>query len=63
MGDKLALRGAFWRAIGTLASSFGILGYVIVGVFAASWLLAVIIYRVKGYDALDGVDRIARLAD
>jgi high-affinity nickel-transport protein len=30
-----------------------VLGYVIIGVFAASWLASALIYRVKGYDSLD----------
>ena len=53
VGDKLSLRGAFWSGIGALASDFGLLGYVIVGVFVASWVIAVAIYRVRDFEALD----------
>jgi high-affinity nickel-transport protein len=53
IGDRFKLEGPFWDAIGRLNDNFGVLGYLIVGVFAASWLLSVLIYRVKGYDKLD----------
>ena len=53
IGDTFNLQGAFWDAIGALNDNFGVLGYVIIGVFAASWLLSMLIYRLKGYDALE----------
>jgi high-affinity nickel-transport protein len=53
IGDKLGLEGVFWDAIGGLNDNFGVLGYVIIGVFIASWLASVIVYRVKGYAQLD----------
>lgn len=56
VGDKLALRGRFWDGIGALASNFGSLGYLILGIFAASWVVAAVIYRLKGYHMLDTVD-------
>ena len=53
IGDVFGLEGPFWDAIGSLNDNFGVLGYVIIGVFAASWLLSVLIYRAKGYDQLE----------
>jgi high-affinity nickel-transport protein len=53
IGDTFKLEGPFWEAIGSLNDSFGVLGYVIIGVFALAWLLSVVIYRAKGYDELD----------
>ncbi|RBP09728.1 high-affinity nickel-transport protein [Roseiarcus fermentans] len=53
IGDRLKLGGPFWQAIGALNDNFGVLGYVIIGVFALAWLLSVVIYRVKRYDELD----------
>jgi high-affinity nickel-transport protein len=53
LGEKLALRGAFWEGIGRIAGSFGLLGYVIAGVFVASWIVAAVVYRARGYDALE----------
>jgi high-affinity nickel-transport protein len=53
IGDTLKLEGPFWDAISSLNENFGVLGYAIIGVFAASWLISIAIYRAKGYDALD----------
>lgn len=58
IGDKLDLQGAFWRFIGTLNDSFGMLGYIIIGIFAVSWAISVLLYRVRGFDRID-VNRIA----
>jgi hypothetical protein len=55
VGDQLGLTdgGGFWGAIGTINDNFGILGYVIVGIFAVSWLVSVVVYRVKRYDEIE----------
>ncbi len=53
IGDTFKLEGAFWDAIGALNDNFGVLGYLIIGVFAASWLVSALIYRAMGYDALE----------
>jgi nickel/cobalt transporter (NiCoT) family protein len=53
IGDTFKLEGAFWDAIGSLNDNFGALGYAIIGIFAASWLLSALIYRAKGYDRLE----------
>ena len=57
IGDQLGLtdQGVFWGAIGTINNNFGILGYLIVGAFLVSWLVSMIIYRIKGYDAINVV--------
>ncbi len=53
VADQLKLEGAFWDGIGALDDNFATLGYLIIGLFAASWLVSLAIYRLKGYDALD----------
>jgi len=53
IADQFALEGGFWRAVGALNDGFGTLGYLIIGVFAASWLVSVAIYRLKGYDLIE----------
>ncbi len=55
VADKLALKGTFWGGVAALNDSFGVLGYLILAIFAASWILAVLIYRLKGYDRLEPV--------
>jgi len=53
IGDKFKLEGPFWDAIGSLNDNFGVLGYVIIGVFAAAWLVSVLVYRARGYDSIE----------
>ena len=55
IGDQLALKGGFWEGVGALNENFGSIGFVIIGVFVASWVLSAVIYRMKGYDQL-GLD-------
>jgi nickel/cobalt transporter (NiCoT) family protein len=59
VGDKLGLaeRGGFWGWVSGLNDNFGMLGYVIVGVFILAWIISYVIYRVKGYDAIDAAAR------
>ena len=55
VADRLALKGVFWDGVAALNDSFGVLGYLIVAIFAGSWILAVLVYRLKGYDRLETV--------
>ena len=60
IADKFGLSGGVWDAVGGLSEHFGLLGYLIVGVFALSWVGSILIYRLKGYDRLEL--RVAMLA-
>jgi high-affinity nickel-transport protein len=51
--DQFNLTGPVWNLIGALNDHFGTIGYVIIGVFALSWLVSALHYRVQGYDRLD----------
>jgi nickel/cobalt transporter (NiCoT) family protein len=55
IGDQLGLTdgGGFWGAIGAINDNFGVLGYVIIGIFVLSWLGSVVFYNLKGYDDLE----------
>ena len=53
VAGKFELTGAFWDGIGALNDNFGMLGYVIVGIFIVCWVVSAIVYRVKGYDGLE----------
>ncbi|MDE3053223.1 MAG: HoxN/HupN/NixA family nickel/cobalt transporter [Gemmatimonadota bacterium] len=44
------LHGWLWRAVARLNGDFGSVGYLIVGVFVASWLISAAVYRLKGFD-------------
>jgi high-affinity nickel-transport protein len=52
IGDKLELEGRFWGLVGSLNDNLTNFGFVVVGIFIASWLISSIVYRVKGYDRL-----------
>jgi high-affinity nickel-transport protein len=53
IGGHFGLQGAFWSVIGELNGHFGVLGYVIIAVFVASWLGSALVYRLKRYDELE----------
>ena len=53
IADQFKLGGAFWDLIGDLNGHWGALGYVIIGLFGASWLVSLAIYRIKRYDEID----------
>jgi nickel/cobalt transporter (NiCoT) family protein len=55
IGDRLGLidGGGFWGAVGSLNDNFGLLGYLIVGVFLAAWAILYVVYRIKGYDEIE----------
>jgi high-affinity nickel-transport protein len=53
IGGKLQLEGDFWKAVGSVSENFGILGYIIIGVFAATWALSAALYHLMGYGRLD----------
>jgi high-affinity nickel-transport protein len=60
IADKFGLSGGLWDAVGGLSQHFGLLGYLIVGIFVLSWMASMVIYRLKGYDRLEL--RVAMLA-
>jgi high-affinity nickel-transport protein len=53
LASRLGLAGAPWDALRGLSDNFGILGFVIIGVFVASWLASTAIYKLQRYDELD----------
>lgn len=53
ISDQLELKGDFWAFIGSLNDSFGLLGYIIIGIFVVSWGASVVLYRLKRYDQLE----------
>jgi nickel/cobalt transporter (NiCoT) family protein len=53
---RFGLRGAFWDAITALNGNFGMIGYVIIGIFVVSWGVSSVVYRLKRYDSLEVVN-------
>jgi nickel/cobalt transporter (NiCoT) family protein len=50
---ELNLAGPFWDPIAALNNNFGTLGYVIIGIFIASWTVSVLLYKMKRYDDIE----------
>jgi len=53
LADRLHLNGGFWQAVGSLNENFGMIGYAIIGVFLASWLLSVAVYKWMRFEELE----------
>jgi high-affinity nickel-transport protein len=53
LANQLHLTGSFFAAILRLNSSFGTLGYLIVGLFALSWIVSIAIYKWRRFDDLE----------
>jgi nickel/cobalt transporter (NiCoT) family protein len=55
IGDQLGLTdgGGFWGAIRYVNDNFGMLGYVIVGIFFVAWLISYLVYRANRYDEIE----------
>ena len=53
IGDQVSLQGPFWDFIAALSDNFGLLGYGIVALFVVSWIVSFVVYRLRGYDAIE----------
>ncbi|SEG66751.1 high-affinity nickel-transport protein [Methylobacterium sp. 190mf] len=50
VGDKLGFQGQFWTWLSDVNSSFTVVGFGIIGLFAIAWLISFIVYRIYGFD-------------
>jgi high-affinity nickel-transport protein len=50
VADKLGLEGRFWNMIGNLNDGLANFGYLVVGIFIASWAISYLLYRWQGLD-------------
>ena len=53
IGAQLGLSGGFWDSVGLLSGNFNTLGFIIIGLFLASWVASAMIYRFKGLDEME----------
>jgi high-affinity nickel-transport protein len=52
IGGHLKIHGPIWDSITSLNDSFGMIGFVIIGVFVMSWVISFFIYRLNRYDEI-----------
>jgi len=52
VAGKLGLAGGLWDVVNGVSDNLGILGYVIIAVFVASWAISVLAHRLMGYDKI-----------
>jgi high-affinity nickel-transport protein len=55
IGDQFKLQGGFWSALDFLTddANFGWIGFGIIALFALSWIVSIIIYRMNDYDSIE----------
>jgi len=53
IGDQFKLQGVLWDAVNALNDNFGVLGFIIIGVFVVSWIISILIYRLNRYDEIE----------
>lgn len=53
LAGRLHLRGSVWDAVARTTGNFGILGFFIVGLFAVSWIVSIVIYKWRRFDDLE----------
>jgi high-affinity nickel-transport protein len=50
---QLHWNGSFWNAISKLNNNFGVLGYIIIGLFVLSWIVSIAIYKWKRFEDME----------
>ena len=58
LAGQFHLKGGFWVVVARLNDSFGELGYVIVGLFALSWVVSITVYKWRGFDKIEITQQI-----
>ncbi len=53
VAGEFNLQGWFWGRMNALNNNFGLLGYCLIGLFAAAWAISFIVYRIKKLDAVE----------
>lgn len=53
LAGKLGLNGFFWTGVRRLNENFGTLGYLIIALFAVSWILSIAFYKWRRYEEVE----------
>jgi high-affinity nickel-transport protein len=59
INERFGFTGAFWDAVASLNSHFGVLGYAIVAVFVLCWGVSVLVYRLRRFDEIPVATSVA----
>lgn len=57
IAHKFSLSGGLWDWVGDL--NFEVIGYLIIGIFAVSWVTSTVIYKVRGYDKIEAITEVS----
>jgi high-affinity nickel-transport protein len=52
VADKFRFGGPFWDLVSQANENFGLIGYLVVGVFLSGWLISVLVYRLRRFDEI-----------
>lgn len=55
VAEHFALGGVFWNAVRRMNENFGVLGYLIVGLFVLSWIVSIAFYKWQKIEELEEV--------
>jgi high-affinity nickel-transport protein len=50
--ESFGFSGGLWDVVNAANENIGALGYVIIAIFVASWVVSFVVYRVMGYDKI-----------
>jgi high-affinity nickel-transport protein len=53
LAGRFNLQGPFWNYVGSLNGNFGSLGYLIIVIFVASWLVSLVLFRLGRFERLE----------
>jgi high-affinity nickel-transport protein len=56
VGDKFGLDGGVWVTADAIGARFAALGYIVVVMFVATWLISFVIYRAMRYPKIPTFD-------
>jgi high-affinity nickel-transport protein len=56
--EQFELGGVFWQIVQLAHENYGVIGYIIAGLFGLSWLGSKTFYRIRKYE-LVGIDKVS----
>jgi nickel/cobalt transporter (NiCoT) family protein len=56
IGDNFGLEGGLWVMADATGAHFGTLGYLVIAIFVATWLVSFVVYRATGYPKIPTLD-------